>query len=92
MLGFCSTLLGMQTKEVMNAMTADVGLEDVHCLRVDGGASTNDLLMQLQADLLQVGFCQSWHNLAASCPGAHAPSPNPWQMADLNACMYSGCE
>ena len=37
-------------------MTADVGLEDAHCLRVDGGASTNDLLMQLQADLLQVGL------------------------------------
>ena len=44
----------MQTKEVVDAMTADVGLGDAACLRVDGGASTNDMLMQLQADLLQV--------------------------------------
>ena len=37
-------------------MMADVGLQEAHCLRVDGGASTNDLLMQLQADLLQVSI------------------------------------
>ena len=37
----------------MDAMTADVGLSEARCLCVDGGASTNDLLMQLQADLLQ---------------------------------------
>ena len=48
----------VQTKEVMDAMTADVGLDEAHCLRVDGGASTNDLLMQLQADLLQVCCCR----------------------------------
>jgi glycerol kinase len=35
----------------MEAMTRDAGLE-LACLRVDGGASRNDFLMQVQADLL----------------------------------------
>lgn len=42
-----------QTREVLDAMRADAEL-DLRVLRVDGGAAQNDLLMQLQADLLQV--------------------------------------
>jgi glycerol kinase len=42
--------IALQTAEVLEAMRADsgIGLQE---LRVDGGGSTNDLLMQIQADL-----------------------------------------
>lgn len=42
-----------QTKEVADAMAVDSGL-DLAELRVDGGMTTNSLLMQFQADLLGV--------------------------------------
>lgn len=42
-----------QTREVVEAMERDSGLR-LASLRVDGGASRNDLLMQLQADILGV--------------------------------------
>src|SRR5690606_29448164 len=38
--------------DVLKAMEADSGL-DIPELRVDGGATANDLLMQIQANLLQ---------------------------------------
>lgn len=37
-------------------MKQDLGLEELKLLRADGGASKNDLLMQLQADFLQVSI------------------------------------
>ena len=40
-----------QTRDVMEAMQADSGMK-VASLRVDGGASVMDLLLQFQADLL----------------------------------------
>ena len=43
--------LAFQTRDVLDAMQADAGL-DLAALRVDGGAAANDLLMQFQADLL----------------------------------------
>ncbi|GFR41737.1 hypothetical protein Agub_g2490 [Astrephomene gubernaculifera] len=44
-----------QSREVLDAMRQDAGLQGgLAALRVDGGAAANDLLMQLQADLLQV--------------------------------------
>ena len=42
-----------QTVDVLDAMTADSGVELTE-LRVDGGMTANDLLMQFQADLLGV--------------------------------------
>lgn len=42
-----------QTRDVLQAMEADSGIA-VSGLRVDGGASRNSLLMQLQADILGV--------------------------------------
>jgi glycerol kinase len=42
-----------QTRDVIDAMTADSGVE-LGELRVDGGMTGNDLLMQFQADLLGV--------------------------------------
>ena len=42
-----------QTREVLDAMRADSGV-DLRELRVDGGMVANDLLLQFQADLLDV--------------------------------------
>src|SRR5207253_6541526 len=43
----------LQVRDVLTAMEADAGIK-LKELRVDGGASANDLLMQLQADILNV--------------------------------------
>ena len=45
--------IAFQTRDVTDAMTADSGLP-LTTLRVDGGASRNNLLMQIQADVLGV--------------------------------------
>jgi glycerol kinase len=45
--------IALQVMDVLKAMEADAGIK-LRELRVDGGASANDLLMQLQADLLNV--------------------------------------
>ena len=48
--------IAFQTREVLDAMHADADACNLRmsllALRVDGGASSNDLLMQLQADVL----------------------------------------
>ena len=45
--------IALQIDDILRAMSADLG-EPLAELRVDGGASANDLLMQRQADLLGV--------------------------------------
>ncbi|MEX1255989.1 MAG: glycerol kinase GlpK [Gemmatimonadota bacterium] len=45
--------IAYQVADVLEAMQADSGI-DIRELRVDGGAAQNNLLMQFQADLLQV--------------------------------------
>lgn len=45
--------IAYQTLDVLSAMNADSGI-DIKELRVDGGATVNDSLMQFQSDLLQV--------------------------------------
>ena len=45
--------MAYQTRDVVEAMTRASG-HDVAVLRADGGASASDLLLQLQADQLQV--------------------------------------
>ncbi len=45
--------IAYQSYDVLKAMERDSGIQ-LKELRVDGGASTNNLLMQFQADLLQV--------------------------------------
>lgn len=45
--------IAYQTMEVLKAMEADSG-KPIQELRVDGGATSNDLLMQFQADVLGV--------------------------------------
>jgi glycerol kinase len=45
--------VAFQTKDVLEAMQQDSGVK-LEALRVDGGATSNDLLMQFQADILGV--------------------------------------
>jgi glycerol kinase len=45
--------IALQVMDVLKAMEADAGIK-LRELRVDGGASANNLLMQLQSDLLNV--------------------------------------
>jgi glycerol kinase len=45
--------IALQNVDLVTAMQADAG-RTINSLRVDGGAATNDLLMQLEADLLGV--------------------------------------
>lgn len=45
--------LAYQTKDVLGAMEADSGIK-LQALKVDGGAVANNLLMQFQADILDV--------------------------------------
>ena len=44
--------IAYQTMDVLKAMEADAGME-IKELRVDGGATANNLLMQLQSDILK---------------------------------------
>ncbi len=45
--------LAYQTYDVVTLMEQEAGIDKVSCLKVDGGASANDFLMQFQADILQ---------------------------------------
>ena len=44
--------IAFQSKDVIDAMMADTGLE-INEIKVDGGASVSDLVMQFQADITQ---------------------------------------
>jgi glycerol kinase len=44
--------IAMQTRDVIETMQKDAGIDIVE-LRVDGGAASNNLLMQIQSDFLQ---------------------------------------
>jgi len=50
--------MAFQTAELLTAMNAD-SQQTVAELRVDGGASKNDLLLQFQADILQIPVVRS---------------------------------
>jgi glycerol kinase len=51
----CLEGIALQNVEILQSMERDAtGVAKLHSLKVDGGASANDLLMQLQADLLNV--------------------------------------
>jgi glycerol kinase len=45
--------IAFQTKDILMAMEKDYG-SPMHILKVDGGASSNDYLMQFQSDILDV--------------------------------------
>jgi glycerol kinase len=50
--------IACQIADVFDAMEADIGMP-LTALQADGGASANDFLMQLQADILQRPALQS---------------------------------
>ena len=60
--------IALQVVDVLEAMQADSGLP-LKELRVDGGASANDMLMQMQADLLGVRVVRP-KNTEATAMGA----------------------
>lgn len=45
--------LAFQTYDVVKLMVQEAGIEKLSCLKVDGGASANNFLMQFQSDILQ---------------------------------------
>ena len=47
--------IAYQVKDVLHAMEEDSGLK-LACLKVDGGASANDFLMQFQSDILNTSI------------------------------------
>ncbi|MEG1608864.1 MAG: FGGY-family carbohydrate kinase, partial [Clostridia bacterium] len=47
----CLESIAYQVFDVVHAMEADLG-EQIKCLKVDGGGSVSDVLMQFQADIL----------------------------------------
>jgi glycerol kinase len=60
--------VALQARDVLEAMQSDSGLPIAE-LRVDGGASANNLLMQMQADVLGVKVIRP-QNLEATAMGA----------------------
>lgn len=61
-----------QTRDVLEAMKEDADMSSLACLFVDGGASQNNLLMQLQADVLQVAVRRPIHMETTSLGAALA--------------------
>jgi glycerol kinase len=60
-----------QTRDVVQAMCADSGIEPT-TLKVDGGATVNDFLMQLQADILGVPVVRPTINETTALGAAYA--------------------
>ena len=73
--------LAYQTADVLDAMRKDAGIA-LNALRVDGGASANDFLMQFQSDMIGVPVerpsCIETTALGAAC------------LAGLSAGLWSG--
>jgi glycerol kinase len=64
--------IAYQTEDVISAMNADmtaIGGEGVKSLKVDGGASANDLLMQMQSDISGIEVIRA-SNAEATAAGA----------------------
>ncbi len=59
-----------QTRDVVDAMTAAAG-RPIDCLRVDGGASVMDLLLELQADQIGVPVTRSEHHETTAIGAAY---------------------
>lgn len=52
--------IAYQVRDVIDTMQIDSGI-DIQQLRVDGGASMNDVLMQFQADILGIDIARAQH-------------------------------
>src|SRR6266516_2283549 len=67
--------IAYQTTDVLQAMEADSGIP-LKELRVDGGATVDDLLMQFQADLIGVPLVRPKVRETTAL-GGHKPNPAP---------------
>jgi glycerol kinase len=72
-----------QTRDVIEAMRADSGIEPT-ALKVDGGATVNDFLMQLQADILGIPVVRPTVNETTALGAAYA--------AGLASGLWSGLD
>ncbi|TQS45844.1 glycerol kinase GlpK [Cryptosporangium phraense] len=75
---------GWQTREVVDAMNADSGLE-LRTLRVDGGMTSDNLLMQFVADVLDVPVVRPMVAETVSLGAAYAAGLAVGYWADLAA-------
>ena len=75
--------IAFQVSDVLTAMQSDIS-HPLKELRVDGGASRNDMLMQFQADILNVPVLRP-KMLESTAWGAAA-------MAGLKACVFSNLD
>jgi glycerol kinase len=73
-----------QTRDVLEAMRADSGIE-LATLKVDGGATVNDFLMQLQADVLGVPVVRPTVNESTALGAAYAAGLATGFWDDLDA-------
>lgn len=78
--------MAYQTRDVLDAMSEDAGLP-IHSLRVDGGASANNFIMQFQADILQREVVRP-ANIESTAMGAAYMAgigANIWTKAELSS-------
>ncbi|MCW2581713.1 MAG: glycerol kinase [Klenkia sp.] len=75
---------GWQTRDVVQAMAADSGLP-LPALRVDGGMTTNNLLMQFVADVLDVPVVRPMVGETVSLGAAYAAGLAVGLWADVEA-------
>ncbi|NCB34090.1 MAG: glycerol kinase [Erysipelotrichia bacterium] len=62
--------LGYQTRDILTAMQEDSGTQ-IPTLRVDGGASSNNYLMQFQSDILQCSVIRPMNVETTALGAAH---------------------
>lgn len=91
----CLESLAYQTKDVLVAMEQDTGRK-ISYLKVDGGASMNDYLMQFQCNLLQCGIHRPANIESTSLGAAYLAGIGAgiWSLEDLmkdNEGMTSYC-
>ena len=76
--------IALQTADVLEAMRADSGIGLTE-LRVDGGGSTNDLLMQMQADLAGIPVVRTRNHEITALGAAYLaglPAPDGQSIPD----------
>lgn len=83
--------IALQTVDVLDAMREDSGIALTE-LRVDGGASVNDLLMQIQADLAGIPVARSRTSETTALGAAYLAglASGFWSEDDLDAQWQAG--
>eukprot|EP00826_Nyctotherus_ovalis_P047231 TRINITY_DN540_c0_g1_i15.p1 TRINITY_DN540_c0_g1~~TRINITY_DN540_c0_g1_i15.p1 ORF type:complete len:471 (+),score=-47.75 TRINITY_DN540_c0_g1_i15:72-1484(+) len=81
--------IAYQSKDVLDAMVADTGVK-IKELRVDGGASKNDFLMQFQSDILGIKLSRPKINETTALGAAYLAglATNVWNdIDDIRTCL-----